>query len=50
LAIANDVERNHAIVIAGDRLAINDAGSRAQAGQRLDDQRKAMGESLPGRL
>jgi hypothetical protein len=50
LAIANEVERSHAIVIAGDRLAIDDAGSRAQAGQRLDDQRKAMGESLPGRL
>src|SRR5262249_26462825 len=36
--------RRPAVVIAGDGLAIDDAGARAQACQRLDDQREAVSE------
>jgi hypothetical protein len=40
------VERGDAVVIARDSFSIDDAGARAQAGQRLDDQREAMGEVI----
>ena len=43
-AVANEIERGNAVVIAGDSLAIDNARARAQARQRLDDQREAMGE------
>jgi hypothetical protein len=43
-AVANEVERGNAVVIASDRFAVDNAGARAQARQRLDDQREAMGE------
>src|SRR5262245_45456498 len=43
-AVANEIERGNAVVIAGDSLAIDNARPRAQAGQRLNDQREAMGE------
>src|SRR5262249_13468841 len=43
-AVANEIERGNAVVIAGDCFAIDDAGARAQAGQRLDYQREAMRE------
>ncbi len=36
--------RGNANVIAGDSFAIDDARARAQACQRLDDQREATGE------
>jgi len=42
--VANEIERRHAVVVASNRLPIDDAGARAQAGQRLDDQREAAGE------
>src|SRR5262245_64009746 len=45
--VANEIERRHAVVVAGNRLSIDDAGARAQADERLDDQRV---KSLPGRL
>src|SRR5262245_10391608 len=45
-AVANEIERSNAVVIAGDSFAIDDAGARAQACQRLDDQRKAVGEVI----
>jgi len=38
--VPNEVERGNAVVIAGDGLAVDDAGARAQAGQRVDDRRK----------
>jgi len=38
------IERGNANVIAGDSFAIDDAGARAQACQRLDDQWEAAGE------
>ena len=37
-------EARHAVVAAAHRLAVDDAGARAQAGEGLDDQRKAMGQ------
>jgi hypothetical protein len=36
-AVANEIERGNAVVIAGNSLAVDDAGARAQACQRLDD-------------
>jgi hypothetical protein len=45
-AAANEIERGDAILIAGDCLAVEDAGTRAQACQRLDDQREAVGEVI----
>src|SRR5215510_1429535 len=43
-AVANEIERGNAVVIAGDSFAVDDAGARAQAGQRLNDQREAVSE------
>src|SRR5262245_55481150 len=40
-AVANEIERGDAVVIAGDRLAVDDAGAQAKAGQHFDDQREA---------
>src|SRR5262245_11725313 len=45
-AVANEVERGNAVVIASDSLAVDDAGARAQACERLDDQREAVGEVI----
>ena len=45
-AVADEIERGNAVVIAGDRFAVDDSGARAQARQRLDDQRKASGEVI----
>jgi hypothetical protein len=42
--VTDEIERGNAVVIAGDRLAIDDAGARAEASQRLDGQREATGE------
>ncbi len=47
-AVAQPVEVRHAVVVAAHRLAVEDAGSRAQAGERLDDQREAVGEVVAG--
>src|SRR5262249_34147837 len=47
-AVANEIERGNAVVVASDSFAVEDAGPRAQAGQRLDDQRKAVGEVIAG--
>ena len=48
--VTDEIERGNAIVIASDSFAIDDAGARAQADQRFDDQREAAVKSLPGRL
>src|SRR5262249_31935895 len=44
--VADEIERRHALVVASNRLPIDDAGARAQACQRLDDQREAAGEVI----
>src|SRR5262249_12080928 len=41
-AVANEIERGNAVVVAGDSFAVDNAGARAQACQRLDDQREAV--------
>ena len=46
--VADTIERRDAIVITGNRLAVDDAGARKPAGRRLDDQRKAIGEIIAG--
>jgi hypothetical protein len=48
VAIANEIERGNAVVIAGDSFTVDNAGARAQACQRLDDEREAMGEVIAG--
>ena len=42
--VTDEIERGNAVLVASDRLAINDAGARTQVCQPLDDQREAMGE------
>src|SRR5262245_18383202 len=46
--VTDEIERGNAVVIAGDSFAVDDAGARAQACQRLDDQREAAGEVVAG--
>ncbi len=46
--VADEIERGNAVVIASDSFASDDAGARAQAGQRLDDQREATREVIAG--
>ena len=48
--VTDEIERGNAVVIASDSFAIDNAGARAQAGERINDQREAVGASLPGRL
>src|SRR5215831_11649602 len=43
-AVANEIERGNAVVIAGDSLAVDNARARSQARQRLNNQREAAGE------
>src|SRR5262245_8898741 len=38
----------HAIVVAAHRLAIDDAGARAQLGHHFHDQREAIGQVIAG--
>ena len=46
VAVADTIERSDAAVITGDRLAVDDAGARAQASQCLDNGREAIGELI----
>ena len=43
-----DVEVRYPVVVTGDRLTVDDTGARAQAEQRLDDKRKALGQAVAG--
>jgi hypothetical protein len=45
--VTDEIERGNAFVITGDTFAINDAGARAQASQRIDNQRKRRGRVRP---
>src|SRR5262249_49431849 len=42
--VTDEIERGNAVVIAGNSFAIDDAGARAQAGERINDQRETAGE------
>ena len=46
--IPDAVEVRHAVLVAAHGLAVDDAGARAQAGERLDDQREAVGQVVAG--
>jgi hypothetical protein len=46
--VTDEIKRGNAVVIASDSLAVDDAGARAQANQRLDDQREAVSEVIAG--
>jgi hypothetical protein len=46
VAVANTIEQSDAVVITGNCFPVDDAGARAQAGQRIDDQGKAIGEII----
>jgi len=46
VVMADEIERGNAVVIAGDSFAIDDAGTRAQACQRLNNQWEALGEVI----
>src|ERR1700745_1470442 len=46
--VPDEIERGNAVFIASDGLAIDDAGARAQAGQRIDNQREATGKIIAG--
>jgi hypothetical protein len=35
--VSDGIERGHAVVIASNSFAIDDAGTRTQAGQTIDD-------------
>src|SRR5262245_14421633 len=47
-AVANAIEQSDAVVITGNRLAVDDAGARPQADQCLDSQRKRIREIIAG--
>ena len=44
--VTDKIERGNAVVIAGDRFAVDDAGARAQPGERINDQGKAIGQII----
>jgi hypothetical protein len=46
--MTDELERGHPVVVASHRFAIDDARARAQARQRFDDQREAVGEVIAG--
>ena len=48
LAVADALERCEPVVIARDSFPVDDAGARAQAGERLSNQREARGEVIAG--
>src|SRR6516225_390561 len=46
--VPDEIERGDTVVIAGDSFTVDNAGARAQACQRLDDQREAASEVIAG--
>jgi hypothetical protein len=46
--VTDQIERGNTVVIASDSFTVDDAGARAQASQRIDDQWKAVGEIIAG--
>ena len=46
--VPDEIERGDAVVIASDSFTVDDAGARAQACQRLDNRREAVGEVVAG--
>ena len=46
--VPDEIERGNAVVVASNCLPINDAGARAQPGERINDQREATSEVVAG--
>jgi hypothetical protein len=46
--VTDAVERRYSILAARDRLSVDDAGARAQLGDRLDDERESVGQVIAG--
>ena len=46
--VPDEIERGNTVVIAGDSFTVDDAGARAQPGERINDQREATGEVIAG--
>src|SRR5262249_43088031 len=44
--VPDEIERGDTVVIAGDSFTVDDAGARAQMGQRIHDQREAASEII----
>src|SRR5215472_18709670 len=44
--VTDEIERVNAVIIAGDSFPVDDAGARAQPGERINDQREATGEVI----
>src|SRR5437763_1282219 len=44
--VSDAIEARNPVLAACDRFPVDDAGPRAQPGQRLDDQRKAVGQVI----
>jgi hypothetical protein len=42
--VTDEIERGNAVVIASDSFAVDNARARTQPGERINDQRKAVGE------
>src|SRR5262249_558818 len=42
--VTDEIERGDTVVIAGDSFAVDNAGARAQPGERINDQREATSE------
>jgi hypothetical protein len=50
VSVSDAIEERYPVITTRHGLTIDDAGPRAQLGQRLDNEREAVGPSLPGRL
>src|SRR5262249_5768905 len=46
--VGDEIEQSNARGIPSDSLALHNAGARAQAGERINDQREAAGEVIAG--
>ena len=46
--VTDEIERGNAVVIASHSFAIDNAGARAQPGERINDQREATGKVIAG--
>jgi len=46
--IANPIEHREAVLVAGNRLAVDDARPGAQVSQRFDNQPEAVGQLVAG--
>jgi hypothetical protein len=46
--VTDEIERGNPVVVAGDSFAVDNAGARAQSGERINDQREAASHVIAG--